>query len=170
MIAQCSRNRLLHCSACTFGKDEWGKERSLTQNVGAAVGCKLVDDSFIPKTRLEFESIQETIGKQTTNIREDCKNNNRPPRPPVERQALRQTIVKCQERAFHRPGSREENIRKAPLGFRILSCYFFPIGRFRVVEILDALKDPGIVAFGAFKDVGCEKEDEGEDDEVVVDF
>ena len=39
-----------------------------------------------------------------------------------------------------------------------------------MVEILDALEDPGIMNFGAFKDVGCEKEDEGEDDEVVVDF
>ena len=39
-----------------------------------------------------------------------------------------------------------------------------------MVEILNALEDPGIVNFGTFKDVGCEKEDEGEDDEVVVDF
>ena len=153
-----------------LGEDEWGKEGLLTQNVGGAVGCKLVDDSFIPETRLEFETIQETIAEQTTNIREDGKNNNRPPRPPVERQALRQTIVKSQERAFHRPRTREEDIRKAPLGFRILSCYLFPIRRFRLVEILDALEDPGVVSFGAFKDVGCEEEDEGEDDEVVVNF
>ena len=46
---------------------------------------KLVDDSFISETRLEFESIQETIGEQTTNPREDGINNNRPPRLPVER-------------------------------------------------------------------------------------
>lgn len=32
------------------------------------------------------------------------------------------------------------------------------------MEILNALEDPGVVTFGAFKDVGCEKEDEGEDD------
>ncbi len=129
----------------------------------------MVDDSFIPEPP-EFETIQETICEKTTNVREDGKNNNCPPRPPEERQALRQTIVKSQERAFHRPGTREEDIRKAPLGFRILSSYLFPIGRFRLMVILDALEDPGVVGFGAFKDVGCEKEDEGEDDEVVVDF
>ena len=36
--------------------------------------------------------------------------------------------------------------------------------------ILDALEDPSVVNLDAFKDVGREKEDEGEDDEVVVDF
>ena len=38
------------------------------------------------------------------------------------------------------------------------------------MEILDALEDPGVVSFDAFKDVGYEKADEGEDDEVVVNF
>ena len=142
----------------------------LTENVRGAVRCKLVDDSFVPETRLELETIQETIGEQTTNIREDGKNNNRPPRPAIEWQALRQTIVKSQEGAFHRPGTREEDIRKTPLGFRILSCYLFPIRRFRFVVILDALEDPGVVSFSAFKNVGCEKENKGEDDEIVVDF
>ncbi len=170
MVAECSRNRLLQCAAWNVRKDDWRKERSLTQNVRGEVRCKLVDDSFIPETRLEFETIQETIGEQTTNIREDGKNNNRPPRFPKEWQALRQTIVKSQERAFHRPGTREEEIGKAPLRFRISSCYMFPIRRFRLVEILDALEDPGVVDFDAFKDVGCEKTYEGEDDEIVVDF
>ena len=38
------------------------------------------------------------------------------------------------------------------------------------MERLHALKDPGVVGLGAFENVGCEQAEEGEDNEVVVDF
>ena len=38
------------------------------------------------------------------------------------------------------------------------------------METLHALEDPSVVDLTAFEDVGCEEAEEGEDDEVVVDF
>lgn len=130
----------------------------------------MVDDSLIPKIRLELKPIQETIREQSPDIREDSKHNNPPPRPPIKRQAPRQTVIESQKGPLHRPSTGKENIRKAPLRFRIARSYLFPIRRFGLVETLHALEDPSVLDLSAFEDVGCEEAEECEDDEVVVDF
>ena len=73
------------------------KERRPTNDVRGEISCELVVDALITQTFGELIPIQESIGKQTPNVRQYRHNYCAQPYSPHCWQALRQRVIERQE-------------------------------------------------------------------------
>ena len=88
--------------------------------------------------------IQERIGEQATNVREDREDNRCPPYPPDYWQALSQIAIEGQEGSFDKPNTGEEHVGPRPLVLGKLMCYRFNVRRWFRVEHVNILDKKGV--------------------------
>ena len=105
------------CGSCFWGGGGGGGGREMrTEDIRDDVCGELIDYSFVlQRILIKPQAIQESICEKAADISQNREHNDRPPESPIKRQALRQAIVECQERALDGPGACEEQVGGRPL-------------------------------------------------------